>query len=1614
MLTAAALAVLQSPQTSTPNGARPAPTAHASWVDPKTLVIDGDSSEWVAGRAPDVVIDREDQLIPLGRPVRELWTGPEDASLQLWVGWNETDLVLAGTVHDDVASYDPQRWFNGDSLELFLNLIDREARWGAGDYQVMLAPAWEERPWGVYSHAEQNGPSDGGFGGVEVSSTPMQGGYRFEARLPWQNFGGYAARARAKIGFNFAMCDNDGRGPLETYANWTGQSDIAFYADRRGELVLDLGPDDSHPSSGSTTVESPSQLRWLGLLVLALLYGIALWTRGLWRVRRIRNFALWTAALVLAASVGLAVAARFAQERERDTRRAEIEAYWDSFHRLLAGNALGHPEPDELDRIVQTLMSGKSISPIANAQFHALKPVDAEFGPEEHTVRRGIPFRPLTMTGARDQSDPLRGLTLAPGQSLTFALDAPLDVDAVHLVARVVDERYTRADSAKTKVLSIQLLRGGEAVIPAREVRNRLDLHYEGDRHSDNPGLEPAFYRAGGHNGTVHGDGLLFELAAPHAVDRVVVQHVGPDRSYSVQLVALSVRTSEAPTRTPEGLRANAAGEWEWSGWRADVDTEVTLLGHTSKRNDALQVTHSFGVGFDPTGSVFLRDTRPLARPGRWDYVPIGAASCLAPFLVALFAEWLSTRRRIRNKIGLGFAIASAVPLLALTSLLEASLEKEHAEFESDRVRTALLHAEQGLERDQRELEREAQRLLRIAVMRWQLTQDFPKSSDELAGPAWWGEGESGAIRVLLRVTPDGREVRVGTGPGWASLPKTFKPTASGLWRPWGKLEICGIAQTSSGAEQPMFVLVASEPRLGNAAQNNADSESASALADVELLGAGRDPRPSNTDIGDADSRDVRRAVFTPDGELAAVLVAARRERGVPVLADYTLTELLLAAGLSALFTAMLFAGILTGHLVGPIERLDRAVREGRGEDVQVEARDEVGHLAGAVRSFAEEVANRVRQLQTLKSAQEDLSSHLDFEVARDAVLEFFRAQTSSQSIWLLWRGEVGEEPRLYGTESRNFALATDAHFLERALVCGQLQDLVDERDLPSLSPNERLILGAVERVVTLPLVAGGECRGAIVLAVSRAATLDLTFLRAAAAQAAIALENARLYERAVSDAVTGFLFEPGFRQRLSEEIQRAEGQGNAGVLLVQVRMTELPPNDVVAAERMREAARRMRGALRGMAVFGRSGAADLLVALPWIDQRPNSDALANHIVERIASHSWPDGSSVAGLLTSHAAWPDDGPSARFVLHVLAERLAEVQSAQPAATLAFLDENLPPDFVAGAPLMVELLDTVRRVAEQDVTVVVSGETGTGKDRIAELVHRWSKRAAGSLVHIHCPSLSSSLIEDELFGHEVGAFTGASERRMGPFEFASGGTVVLDEVGGLSAEGQVALLRLVETRQVLPLGSTRPIALDVRLVATSSTDLASEVHAGRFRSDLYFRLNVAQVSIPPLRLRKQALPELVDAAVRRFNVSAPRPVTGVAPGVLDRLFEHDWPGNLRELFNVVSRGLILAQGGELRLEHIEIQPEVEAVDSSLVELNERQRSLLAGLAIGAGITSTEYADRHTISNRTGLRDLLDLVEAGYLSKEGQRRGTRFRRTDKPWRGSARQNPHTTVG
>ncbi len=235
--------------------------------------------------------------------------------------------------------------------------------------------------------------------------------------------------------------------------------------------------------------------------------------------------------------------------------------------------------------------------------------------------------------------------------------------------------------------------------------------------------------------------------------------------------------------------------------------------------------------------------------------------------------------------------------------------------------------------------------------------------------------------------------------------------------------------------------------------------------------------------------------------------------------------------------------------------------------------------------------------------------------------------------------------------------------------------------------------------------------------------------------------------------------------------------------------------------------------------------------------------------------------------------------------------------------------------------MQRLLETARRIAGIDSNVVIHGESGTGKELLARYLHQNSRRAQGPFVAFNCGALSEDLAANELFGHEKGAFTGAQGRKTGLIEAAHGGTLFLDEVAELPASVQVKLLRVLQEREVLRVGAVAPVAVDVRVLAASNRDLREAVEAGRMRNDLYFRLNVVTLSLPPLRDRRDDIPLLAYYLLRKFAVVMDRPVREIAPEALRRLTEYDYPGNVRELSNFIERGVALAQGDTLEVEHL---------------------------------------------------------------------------------------------
>ena len=287
-----------------------------------------------------------------------------------------------------------------------------------------------------------------------------------------------------------------------------------------------------------------------------------------------------------------------------------------------------------------------------------------------------------------------------------------------------------------------------------------------------------------------------------------------------------------------------------------------------------------------------------------------------------------------------------------------------------------------------------------------------------------------------------------------------------------------------------------------------------------------------------------------------------------------------------------------------------------------------------------------------------------------------------------------------------------------------------------------------------------------------------------------------------------------------------------------------------------------------------------------------------------------------------------DGSYTRTMFIDLTDRvLMEQEKARLEAQNTYLLEEIKEthnfeEIVGPSRSLAEVIEKVKLVASTDSSVLILGETGTGKELVARAVHSNSERRSRPLVKVNCAALPSGLIESELFGHEKGAFTGATDRRIGRFEIAHGGTIFLDEIGDMPPDVQVKLLRVLQEHEFERVGGSVPIKVDVRVISATNRDLVRSISQGAFRQDLYYRLNVFPIQLPPLRERREDIPPLVHYFVRRFSLKIGRKITRIQRETMERMVSYSWPGNVRELENVIERAVILSRGSEL-----EVAPDV---------------------------------------------------------------------------------------
>ncbi len=331
------------------------------------------------------------------------------------------------------------------------------------------------------------------------------------------------------------------------------------------------------------------------------------------------------------------------------------------------------------------------------------------------------------------------------------------------------------------------------------------------------------------------------------------------------------------------------------------------------------------------------------------------------------------------------------------------------------------------------------------------------------------------------------------------------------------------------------------------------------------------------------------------------------------------------------------------------------------------------------------------------------------------------------------------------------------------------------------------------------------------------------------------------------------------------------------------------------------------------------------------------------------------------------------------------------------------------NIVGRSAVMQKVFYIIEKVAPSKSTVLITGESGTGKELIAKAIHYNSPRFDKPFVSVNCGALPETLLESELFGHEKGAFTGAIQQRKGRFELAHGGTLFLDEISEMPLHLQVKLLRVLQEMEFERVGGSQTIKVDVRVIAATNRELKTEVEAGRFRADLFYRLNVVNIHVPPLRERKEDIPLLINHFIEKYSKEM-----GISEKVridkeaLKLLMEYHWPGNVRELENVIERALLLCSGGEIRLG--DLPPEIRdnmglkpssvplisegTASETLFMLSPRQLQALEFIKKHGYITSKYYSEITGLSSRHALRDLEEMMDQGIVIRIGQGRGAKY--------------------
>ncbi len=1022
----------------------------------------------------------------------------------------------------------------------------------------------------------------------------------------------------------------------------------------------------------------------------------------------------------------------------------------------------------------------------------------------------------------------------------------------------------------------------------------------------------------------------------------------------------LSESTLPAAARVDEPPPPRAAA--------TEATTTAALLPNGARRVTAFAPLRGDGwdgavLGVASTDPVWVAASQSASR---W-----GLALCLlsAPFLLVLLTELLAAATSLRVRLITVTSLASLAPLGLLSLVLVQVLEGGHVADVDAGMRTTVQNALSQLDSQKQKVHASAQQWL-AALSKLAAGKLAAVKEDQLAAslgpvaaaleqllvgqlpPEWHG----GFLRLewqpqLGKTRGQPRTVVVGDA-HMASAAAPARPEPA-VFMQAGELLIGVRAVATDVGGQ--FELTAGRPIDGNLLGSlapghdvlltdvrgyplaaSADRPSADQLRELaaqpramaareRALSLGIESREpvverATPGAGDhvlgsevlRDLQDTPRALLViaqPDVRATLDLAVGR----IPVRAFF-----LLIAG-SLVVLSVFLAFVVSGRISRPIERLERGAQAlSRGQldaRVQVEDGGQIGALTRAFNQMASDLQARLQDLQALNRTMGELAGDHDEATTVEVLRRFCKANTSADSVGIALADFAGQRLRCHlGGEAANVELPVDR--LPLATMVGPFSWASGGGMLPSpfrdLAPTCGSLLG-------LPIAFGGQTRGFVLLAFDRTTPwpVDLDLMSTVVAQAAVAFERCQLQRLAIQDPVTATFTPEYFRRRVVDEVSLAQQRGRPLVLLAAT---------LGDGERRPRGLRRCTALLRDhlprATVLCHAGNGQFLAAIPGIARATVEGCLARidsawrELVRQLPENE------VEEQPPTHVVvqFPEEAASAEFLFEALRARVDAL--ATPGGSAMESDESLQrAGVLTVSPAMRAVYGALRRVAPTDLPLLLEGETGVGKEVLTNLVHRWSRRAGGPLVKVHCAALSETLLASELFGHEKGAFTGADRRKIGRFEQADGGSLFLDEVGEIPLDVQVKLLRVLQEGEIDRVGGTEPVKVDVRVIAATHRDIAQMVREGRFREDLYYRLQGMVVKVPPLRERKQELPSLVERFRAEIVADGHAVARSWSTDALDAMFREDWPGNIRQLRNTVFRAMVMARGDVVQLRDV---------------------------------------------------------------------------------------------